>query len=82
MCDTLGLVSDSLSLFAKNSDRSPNEVQVLEYRDSLLHFMTDMTLSFEDRRPTPHESRAMQKLTYCSVEQVPQTRAVLLSRPR
>lgn len=82
MCDTLGLVSDSLALFAKNSDRSPNEAQVLEYRDSLLHFMTDMTLSFESKRPTPHESRAMQKLSYCSVEQVPQTHAVLLSRPR
>lgn len=82
MCDTLGIVGSSLSLFAKNSDRSPNEAQVLEYRDSLLHFMTDMTLSFEDKRPTPHESRAMQKLTYCKVEQVPQTHAVLLSRPR
>ena len=31
MCDTLGRVFPSGALFAKNSDRSPNEVQVLEY---------------------------------------------------
>lgn len=82
MCDTLGILGGSTALFGKNSDRSPNEAQVLEYRDSLLHFMTDMRLSFENKKPTPHESRAMQKLTYCKVEQVPQTHAVLLSRPR
>ena len=31
MCDTLGKVGQVHSFFAKNSDRSPNEVQVLEY---------------------------------------------------
>ena len=31
MCDTLGFVADNLSVFGKNSDRSPNEPQVLEY---------------------------------------------------
>jgi len=82
MCDTLGFVKDGTALFAKNSDRSPNEVQVLEYRDSLLHFMTDMHLTFESKRPTPHETKAMEKLTYISVDKVPQTHAVLLSRPR
>lgn len=31
MCDTLGRIHETGALFAKNSDRSPNEVQVLEY---------------------------------------------------
>ena len=31
MCDTLGRLLPSGAVFAKNSDRSPNEVQVLEY---------------------------------------------------
>lgn len=31
MCDTLGFLSGSGGWFAKNSDRSPNEPQVLEY---------------------------------------------------
>ena len=82
MCDTLGFINGERAFFAKNSDRSPNEVQVLEYRDALLHFMTDMHLSFEGKRPTPHETKAMEKLTYISVDKVPQTHAVLLSRPR
>lgn len=31
MCDTLGFVKNGISYFAKNSDRSPNEPQVLEF---------------------------------------------------
>ena len=31
MCDTLGRIGAGESLFAKNSDRSPNEIQRLEY---------------------------------------------------
>jgi dipeptidase len=31
MCDTLGVVSGGSALFAKNSDRSPNEAQVTEF---------------------------------------------------
>ena len=31
MCDTLGFLSGGCGWFAKNSDRSPNEPQVLEY---------------------------------------------------
>ena len=31
MCDTLGMIRNNRAYFAKNSDRSPNEIQVLEY---------------------------------------------------
>ena len=31
MCDTLGKLGQTVSLFAKNSDRSPNEAQIAEY---------------------------------------------------
>lgn len=31
MCDTLGRIGENIAFFAKNSDRSPNEPQVLEY---------------------------------------------------
>ena len=31
MCDTMGKIGKKRSFFAKNSDRSPNEIQVLEY---------------------------------------------------
>ena len=32
MCDTLGKLGTGRSFFAKNSDRSPNEIQIPEYR--------------------------------------------------
>ena len=31
MCDTMGFFHEGSAIFAKNSDRSPNEPQVLEY---------------------------------------------------
>ena len=31
MCDTMGKLSPQRALFAKNSDRSPNEIQVTEF---------------------------------------------------
>jgi len=31
MCDTLGKIGQQVSFFAKNSDRSPNEIQLQEY---------------------------------------------------
>lgn len=34
MCDTLGKLGKGRSFFAKNSDRSPNEVQILEYHEA------------------------------------------------
>lgn len=37
MCDTIGILNKTGSLFAKNSDRSPNECQVVEYRPAMDH---------------------------------------------
>lgn len=34
MCDTLGKLGTGRSFFAKNSDRSPNEIQILEYHSA------------------------------------------------
>lgn len=34
MCDTMGRIGSGRSFFAKNSDRSPNEVQVLEFHSA------------------------------------------------
>ena len=31
MCDTFGLITKSNKIFAKNSDRSPNEPQVIQF---------------------------------------------------
>lgn len=33
MCDTFGIITKDYSIFAKNSDRSPNEVQVIQFID-------------------------------------------------
>ena len=63
MCDTLGTLKNGRALFGKNSDRSPNEPQVLEFIPA-----------------AAHEEKLLQA-TYISVPQVPQTHAVLLSRP-
>ena len=41
MCDTLGKLKASEALFAKNSDRSPNEIQVPEYHPAA-HGLTGM----------------------------------------
>ncbi len=37
MCDTLGFVSGSKAIFGKNSDRSPNEPQILEFIPAAMH---------------------------------------------
>ena len=71
MCDTLGFVGKDRAIFGKNSDRSPNEPQLLEYTAALLRFDTLVEHTFVEgqRLPIAHEKKAMQKLTYCSVEQ-------------
>ena len=83
MCDTLGFVGKDRAIFGKNSDRSPNEPQLLEYTAALLRFDTLVEHTFVEgqRLPIAHEKKAMQKLTYCSVEQSGESHAVLLSRP-
>ena len=35
MCDTLGKLGHNFAFFAKNSDRSPNEVQIMEYHPAV-----------------------------------------------
>ena len=64
MCDTVGKLFDgNRALFIKNSDRSPNEPQVVEYYPTL-----------------KHHAKTVQT-TYIEVEQVKETKAMILSRP-
>ena len=37
MCDTMGTLFDNYAIFAKNSDRSPNEPQVVEFYEAKEH---------------------------------------------
>lgn len=68
MCDTFvargAATADGATVFGKNSDREPNEAQVLEYHP---------------RREAA--AGAELKLTYRTIPQVRETRAVILSRP-
>lgn len=64
MCDTMVNVGPDGVLFAKNSDRDPNEAQLLEW-----HAAAD------------HPSGATVRCTHLTIPQVPNTHAVLLSRP-
>ncbi len=46
MCDTLGKVTASKALFGKNSDRSPNEPQVLEYIPAAKHSEKELKATY------------------------------------
>ena len=64
MCDTVGrIINGSLAIFAKNSDRSANEPQVIEFIEHGFH--DEKTL----------------KCTYVTIDQVPETNAMVISRP-
>jgi secernin len=64
MCDTMVLVAPERALFAKNSDRDPNEAQLLEWHPR-----------------QAHDPGARLRATWIEIPQVPETHAVLLSRP-
>ena len=63
MCDTMGKIFKDSAIFAKNSDRSPNEPQVVEWYPAAVH----------------EENKV--KTTYIEVDQVKETKAMILSRP-
>ena len=65
MCDTMVLVESGRVLFAKNSDRDPNEAQLLDWQPA--------------KRPS--RRRRMSRCTWIEIPQVARTHAVLLSRP-
>ncbi|MDD3919790.1 MAG: hypothetical protein PHO41_01240, partial [Eubacteriales bacterium] len=46
MCDTLGRVDLPVPLFAKNSDRSPNEPQVIEYHPACAHTEKELAATY------------------------------------
>lgn len=46
MCDTLGKLTPTGGIFAKNSDRSPNEVQVLEYHPARTGLTGDVACTY------------------------------------
>jgi len=46
MCDTLGKIGSRGTFFAKNSDRSPNEVQLLEYYPGEKNLSGQMKLTY------------------------------------
>ncbi len=46
MCDTIGFVENGRSVFGKNSDRSPNEPQILEFFPAMHHEEPDIEATY------------------------------------
>ena len=46
MCDTLGKLNPAGALFAKNSDRSPNEIQIMEYHGAAQNLTGDVNCTY------------------------------------
>lgn len=46
MCDTLGSLAKGKALFGKNSDRSPNEPQILEYIPAAMHGEAELKATY------------------------------------
>ena len=58
MCDTIGrIISKDLAIFAKNSDRSPNEAQVIEFIEHKHHDEAVLiSASIRSKKPMPWSS--------------------------
>ena len=54
MCDTLGFFHDGKAIFAKNSDRSPNEPQVLEFIPAKDHNEPTLKATYIEVPQVPH----------------------------
>ena len=54
MCDTMGFFHEGSAIFAKNSDRSPNEPQVLEYIPAKDHEETELKVTYTTVPQVPH----------------------------
>ena len=54
MCDTMGFFHEGSAIFAKNSDRSPNEPQVLEYIPAKDHEETELKVTYTTIPQVPH----------------------------
>ena len=63
MCDTIVVVGDDGVWFAKNSDRDPNEAQLVEWH------------------PRRRHDAATVRCTHLEIPQVPETNAIVISRP-
>ena len=66
MCDTMGFFHEGSAIFAKNSDRSPNEPQVLEYIPAKDHEETELKVTYTTIPQVPHTKAILiSRPVYC-----------------